>query len=135
MFRLLGRKHLYSINLIFLIYVWTKLNPRKAGGGDGVNLTRLWFFQKCIFWKEGETLFFYWFFFYFQYYHKLDLSWKFYWNSSSHSEDVKTFSVNTSYFHRFSSIFWIFWHFLVTKKLMTSAYNRWCQHFFTFNIL
>ena len=31
--------------------------------------------------------------------------------------------------------FWIFWHFLVTKKLMTSAYNKWCQHFFTFNIL
>ena len=29
-------------------------------------------------------------------------------------------------FHRFSSIFWIFWHFLVTKKLMMSAYNRWC---------
>ena len=34
-----------------------------------------------------------------------------------------------SYFHRFSSNFWIFWHFLVTKKLMTSAYNTWCQHF------
>ena len=25
--------------------------------------------------------------------------------------------------------FLIFWHFLVTKKLMTPAYNRWCQHF------
>ena len=37
-------------------------------------------------------------------------------------------------FHQFSSIFWIFWHYLVTKKLMASAYNRWCQHFFTFNI-
>ena len=35
-------------------------------------------------------------------------------------------------FHKFSSIFWIFWHYLVTKKLMTSAYNRWCQHFFYF---
>ena len=32
-------------------------------------------------------------------------------------------------FHQFSSVFWIFWHYLVTKKLMTSAYNRWCQHF------
>ena len=30
----------------------------------------------------------------------------------------------------FSSIFWIFWHFLVTKKLMTSAYNGWFQNFF-----
>ena len=24
------------------------------------------------------------------------------------------------YFHRFSSIFWTFWHFLITNKLMTS---------------
>ena len=34
-----------------------------------------------------------------------------------------------------SSIFWTFRHFLVTKKLMTSAYNRWCLHVFTFKIL
>ena len=33
-------------------------------------------------------------------------------------------------FHQFSSIFWIFWHYLVTKKPMMSAYNRWCLHFF-----
>ena len=44
-------------------------------------------------------------------------------------------SVSISYFHQFSTIFRIFGHFLVTKKLMTSAYNKWCQHFFTFNIL
>ena len=37
-------------------------------------------------------------------------------------------------FHQFSSLFWIFWHYLVKKKLMMSAYNRWCQHFVTFNI-
>ena len=37
---------------------------------------------------------------------------------------MKNFSVNISYFHQFSSIFWIFRHFPVTKKLMTSAYNR-----------
>ena len=36
------------------------------------------------------------------------------------------------HFHRF---FWIFWHYLVTKKLMSSAYNRSCRHFFNFNIL
>ena len=29
----------------------------------------------------------------------------------------------------FSAIFRIFWHFLVTKKLIASAYNRWRQHF------
>ena len=39
-------------------------------------------------------------------------------------EVTKNFFVNTSYYHQFSSIFRIFWHFLVTKKLMTSAYNR-----------
>ena len=37
-----------------------------------------------------------------------------------------------NYFYQF---FGFFWHFLVTKKLLTSAYNRWCQHFFTFNLL
>ena len=31
--------------------------------------------------------------------------------------------------HQFLSIFWIFWHFLFTMKLMMSAYNRWYQHF------
>ena len=33
--------------------------------------------------------------------------------------------------------FWFvfFWHFLVTKKLMTSACNRWCQYFYTFSLL
>ena len=38
-------------------------------------------------------------------------------------------------FRQFSSIFWIFWHYLLTKKLMMPAYNGWCQHFFTLNIL
>ena len=35
-------------------------------------------------------------------------------------------------FHQFSGVFDIS---LLQKKLMTSAYNRRCQHFFTFNIL
>ena len=30
---------------------------------------------------------------------------------------------NISYFHQFSSILLIFWHYLVTKTLMTSAYK------------
>ena len=38
-------------------------------------------------------------------------------------------------FINFHHFFFIFRHFLVTKKLMMSAYNIWCQHFFTFNIL
>ena len=38
-------------------------------------------------------------------------------------------------FHQFSSVSWIFWHYLVTKTLMMSAYNRWYQNFSIFNIL
>ena len=38
-------------------------------------------------------------------------------------------------FINYHQFFRNFWHFIVTKKLMTSAYNKWCQHFFTFNIL
>ena len=66
-------------------------------------------------------------------YHNSDLSWKFHWNSSSRSEVLKNFFVNISYFHRFSSIFWIFWHFLVTEKLITPpAYNSQLIAFFQF---
>ena len=41
-------------------------------------------------------------------------------NSLSRSEDMKKFPVSISYFRQFSSIFQIFWHYLLTKKLMTS---------------
>ena len=34
------------------------------------------------------------------------------------SENMKTISVNISYFQKFPSIFWIFGYFLVTKKLI-----------------
>ena len=53
---------------------------------------------------------------------------------SSFANVLTKFSDNISYFHHFSSIFSIFWHFLLTKKLMTSAGNRLCHHFFIFNI-
>ena len=60
----------------------------------------------------------------FWYYHKSHHFWIFHWNSSSRSEYMKNFFFNIRYFHRFLSIFWIFWHFLVTKKLTASAHNR-----------
>ena len=47
---------------------------------------------------------------------------------------MNIFFVNISYFQQFASIFLIFWHFLVIKKLMTLAYNKWCQHAFAFNM-
>ena len=55
--------------------------------------------------------------------YKLDLFRKFHWNSSSRSEDMMTFSINISYFHQFSSMLWIFWHFLVTKRLIFPFQN------------
>ena len=42
-------------------------------------------------------------------------------SSSTLSEDMKIFSVNINYFHQFFGFFDISF---VTKKLMTSAYNR-----------
>ena len=49
---------------------------------------------------------------------KSRLSWKFHWSSSSCSEDMEIFSFNIN-----TSIFRVFWHFLVKKKLMTSSYK------------
>ena len=59
----------------------------------------------------------------FWYYHRSHLSWKFHWNSSIRSEDTK-FS---------PSILTIFINF---SDFLTSAYNKWYQHFFfNFNLL
>ena len=55
---------------------------------------------------------------------KSRLSWKFHRTSSSCSEDMEIFSFNIN-----TSIFRVFWHFLVKKKLMTSSYNWRCCHF------
>ena len=40
------------------------------------------------------------------------------------SEDMKIFSFKRKYIHWF---FRFFWHFLVSKKLMMSAYQKWCH--------
>ena len=58
--------------------------------------------------------------FFVAFYHKSHLFWKFHWNSSSRSETKEKFFANIISFHRFLSIFGIFWHFLVRKK---QAYN------------
>ena len=62
--------------------------------------------------RESEALLFY----DFQYDHKLHLSWKF---------NRKIFSVNINYVHQFLNF--LIFPCVVTKKLMMSAYNRWCQ--------
>ena len=84
------------------------LNRLEKRATPGVKLTSsLWFFKKCIFWSGGWNPAFLWLFLS-TYYHKLHLSWKFHLNSSCRSENMKTFSVNISYFHRFSSVFRFF---------------------------
>ena len=105
------------------LFVSLGFNPKTTPGS--IWPPSLWFY-KSVSSKERVILWFC----DILYYHKSHL-----WNSSSRSNDMKNFSFNISCFHWFCSSFWIFWHFLVTKKLMTSAYNRWCQHFFTFNML
>ena len=51
------------------------------------------------------------------------------------------FFINFFFINKLRVSIWIhqfcgfFWQFLVIMKLMTPAYNRWCRHFFTFNIL
>ena len=74
--------------------------------------------------RDSKTLLFYDFWQYL----KPHLTGTFHCCSISRSADVKIFSSILT----FLLIFWIFWHFLVAKKLMTSACNRWCQHFFYF---
>ena len=54
-------------------------------------------------------------------------SWKHDWNSSSNS--FRTYEDFVRQYYLLLSIFWIFWHFLVTNKLMTTKCNRWYQHF------
>ena len=110
---------------------WRICKPIKIERGRGSIWHHPVVFPKIYLLKRGWNLVFcdFW------YYHKSHLSWKFHWISSICSEDMKNFFVNISYFHHFHQFFGFFWHFLVMKKLMTSAYNRWCPHFFIFNLL
>ena len=68
----------------------------------------------------------------FWYYFNSHLSWKFHWNFSSCSEDMKIFSLNINYFHQFFGFF----------NISLLQRNRWRQYiidyvsiFFTFNPL
>ena len=119
----------YLVNVNLTVY----LTPKTAGGGGRggqVDLLPV-FFWKIYLLKKGWNPGFLWLLILSYRTSFLKISLKF----LKSFKDMENFSVNISYFHQFSSIFQIFWHFLVTTKLMTSTYNRWCQDFFTFNIL
>ena len=98
--------------------IFDKVIREICQGRYGVNLSLFkkvtdWFKVKCVlrcFLERGWSPTFFVTF-------KVTSFWKFHWNSSSLSEDMKIFSFNINYFHQF---FWVFCHLLVTKKLMTS---------------
>ena len=130
---IIAKRHAYGFSVESLKLIHSSLTLKRMG--VGVSLTLLsprYGFSKNVSSKENVKPCF---FCDSQCYLKTNLSWKFHWISSSRSEDMKRLSVNISYFYQFSSTFRSFWHYLATKKLMTSAYNRWCQHFFTFKMI
>ena len=111
---------LYYIFMVFKKAVYNGLTLKILGGGTG---------RGGSVWSLSPVVFSLW------YYLKSNLSWKLPWIFSSHSEDLKTFSINISYFQQFGPNFWIFVIFLCYKETNDVTYNRWCQNFFTFNRL
>ena len=114
----MARPILIDLNLV---------NPKTAEGS--IWPPAIWFFENVSS-KERVKPYFLWL---------LILSWHIFPENfieiSQGVQKIWRMFLNIGYFCQFSSIFWIFWHFFVTKKLMTLAYNRWLQHFFTFNLL
>ena len=101
------------------------------GWGEGVNLTPPpVVFRKIYLLKKEWSTGFLWLLIFFS----EILFWKshLFWNFHCNSQVVQKIWRISLQYYLFSSIFknfWIFWHFLVTKKLMTSAYSSSCQHF------
>ena len=85
----------------------------------GVNLTPPLVFPKMCFSKKGwnPVVFFY----IYIYYRKLHLFLK---NSLKFLKSFRSYEDYILQYCLFVSIFRTFWHFLVTKKVMMSAYNR-----------
>ena len=74
------------LNLIYLLYL--NFTIKQLGGvEEGVRDLHRWFFQKCVFWREGEPYFFVTF--------NIIIPHIF-------PESMKVLSVNISYSHRFS---------------------------------
>ena len=138
---LLDNCHGLFFLIIYLKYSWVSDTKYDTSGNSNISfhiaagiLTLrkleghpLWIFQKCMFQREGETMVFVTF--------NIIINHIFLENFIKiHNivQKIWRISVNISYFYQFSSIFWIFWHFLVTKKLILPAYNRLCQHFLQF---
>ena len=120
---------LYLVNLIEFIYFCSFFTLVYLSFGFNPNLTPPVVFRKMYHLNGGWSLGFLWLL--------IILRHIFSENFIGFPEVVEKILRNSvsilANFHQILSIFWIFWHYLVTKKLMTSAYNRWGQHFFTFN--
>ena len=81
----------------------------KGWGAQSVSLPPLWFFQNCIFLREGKALFF---LVTFNITIRPFFSWN-HWNFSSRVEDMNIFFVNINYFHQY---FGLFGHFLFANE-------------------
>ena len=77
-------------------FVNTKTAKEGGGGGHQFEGSLVVFRKICLLKREWDR---------FWYYHKSHISWKFDWNFSSRSEDMKNLSYNNRYFHRFFGLF------------------------------
>ena len=111
------------------------LNPKRLGRGSQFDPPPVVFRKIYLLKKEWSTGFLWLLIFFSEI-----LFWKshLFWNFHCNSQVVQKIWRISLQYYLFSSIFknfWIFWHFLVTKKLMTSAYSSSCQHFFALKAL
>ena len=97
------------------------LTLKRPDGGRSIWLHFLWFFKKCTFQRECTF--------------DIIISHIFSENFIEIPQIVQKIRRFSCSIRTISSIFWIFWHFLVTKKLMTGTYIKWNQHFFTLKLL
>ena len=121
---------LHGIHMTYIHVVQCGFNPKTAGGRGQFDPPCG--FLKNVFFKERVKP---WFFVTFNFIVRYIYPENFIEFAQVVQKIWRNYMSILANFYQFSSIFWIFWHYLVTKKLMASAYNRWCQHFFTINIL
>ena len=84
-------------------------------GGCQFDPPLLWFFQKFTFQSKSEVLFLWYI---------SHVSWKFHWNSSSYSEDMKIFFLKISYFHQYLGFFGV--------SLLKKLWHQYTSAFFYF---
>ena len=121
----LQRKSHFSFSMKILITYLNLIKPKNAEIGQFD--THLSFFQNCIFCIEGVRPCFF---------VTLSTNWHIFPENVIKIPQVvqKTWRFSSSILANFIK-FLDFWDFLVANKLMTSAHNRWYQHFLPSTLL